>query len=95
MPMASENAEAETETVEVGVERGAAAVDTGRFRKGIEELGRVRFLPAWPGATEGSESEKLWARALKRAFDMVDVYGEQGPVSVNRVEAQYLKVILK
>jgi hypothetical protein len=68
--MASEKEEAETSTVDVGVDRGNAAVDTGRFRKGIEEWGRVRFWPAWPGTTAGSGSEKLWARALKRAFDM-------------------------
>ena len=68
--MASEKEEAETSTVDVGVVRGNAAVDTGRFRKGIEEWGRVRFWPAWPGTTAGSGSEKLWARALKRAFDM-------------------------
>ena len=75
MPMASEKEEAETSTVEVGVDRGNAAVDTGRFRKGIEEWGRVRFWPAWPGTTAGSGSEKLWARALKRAFDMALLRG--------------------
>ena len=92
MPMASEKEEAETSTVEVGVDRGNAAVDTGRFRKGIEEWGRVRFWPAWPGTTAGSGSEKLWARALKRAFDMVRCCVDTGNSCIRMALAfMYLK----